>query len=80
MGIDYKFNDFIQAVHRIYRFLQTEEVVIDIIYVESEAQVKEALLKKWRQHEELQRQMVAIVKKYGLHDGEDVQKHGCRTA
>lgn len=41
LGIDYKFNDFIQAVHRIYRFLQTEEVVIDIIYVESEAQVKE---------------------------------------
>ena len=31
MGIDYEFNDFIQAVHRIYRFLQTEQVIIDII-------------------------------------------------
>lgn len=78
LGIDYKFNDFIQAVHRIYRFLQTEEVVIDIIYVESEAQVKEALLKKWRQHEELQRQMVAIVKKYGLHDGL-IMERMCRS-
>lgn len=69
LGIDYKFNDFIQAIHRIYRFLQTERVIIDIIYTESEAQVKEALLKKWAQHDELQRQMVAIVKKYGLHSG-----------
>lgn len=69
LGIDYKFNDFIQAIHRIYRFLQTERVIVDIIYTESETQVKEALLKKWAQHEELQRQMVAIVKKYGLHSG-----------
>ena len=67
LGIDYKFNDFIQAIHRIYRFLQTEQVIIDIIYTESEAQIKEALLKKWAQHDELQRQMVAIVKRYGLH-------------
>ncbi len=67
LGIDYKFNDFIQAIHRIYRFLQTERVIIDIIYTESEAQIKEALLGKWAQHDELQRQMVAIVKKYGLH-------------
>lgn len=69
LGVDYKFNDFIQAIHRIYRFLQTEQVIIDIIYTESEAQIKEALLKKWAQHDELQRQMVAIVKKYGLHNG-----------
>ena len=25
LGIDYEFNDFIQAIHRIYRFLQTEQ-------------------------------------------------------
>jgi hypothetical protein len=34
IGIDYKFNDFIQAVHRIYRFLQTKDVIIDIIYTD----------------------------------------------
>lgn len=77
LGIDYKFNDFIQATHRIYRFLQTQEVVIDIIYTESEEQVREALEKKWRQHDELQRQMVAIVKKYGLHDGL-IEERMCR--
>ena len=32
VGIDYEFNDFIQAIHRIYRFLQEERVIIDIIY------------------------------------------------
>ena len=36
VGIDYEFHDFIQAVHRIYRFLQEEEVIIDIIYTEAE--------------------------------------------
>ena len=36
LGIDYEFNDFIQALHRCYSFLQTEPVVIDIIYMENE--------------------------------------------
>ena len=27
VGIDYEFNDFIQAIHRCYRFLQTEKVI-----------------------------------------------------
>ena len=40
LGIDYEFNDFIQAVHRIYRFLQSERVIIDIIYMENEKQIK----------------------------------------
>ncbi len=44
VGIDYEFNDFIQAVHRIYRFLQTEEVTIDILYTESEQEIYRALM------------------------------------
>lgn len=66
LGIDYEFNDFIQAIHRIYRFLQSEQVIIDIIYTESERQILRALLKKWEQHNYLTEQMVGIVKKYGL--------------
>lgn len=66
LGIDYEFNDFIQAVHRCYRFLQTETVVIDIIYMENEAQIKEALLEKWKNHNHMVDKMVEIVKKYGL--------------
>lgn len=65
-GIDYEFNDFIQAIHRIYRFLQTEHVIIDIIFTESEQQIYKVLMLKWKQYDELQKKMVSIVKKYGL--------------
>jgi hypothetical protein len=66
LGIDYQFNDFIQAIHRIYRFLQTEQVRIDIIYTESERAILDALLKKWEQHNKMVETMTEIVKKYGL--------------
>lgn len=66
LGIDYEFNDFIQAVHRCYRFLQKDPVVIDIIYMENERQIKEALLEKWKNHDHMVDKMVEIVKKYGL--------------
>lgn len=67
-GIDYEFNDFIQAIHRIYRFLQTEEVQIDIIYMENEREIKEALLEKWDNHNHMVEKMVEIVRKYGLNN------------
>lgn len=66
LGINYEFNDFIQAIHRIYRFLQTEPVVIDIICTEAEDPIYRALMAKWRQHDRLQEKMREIVKKYGL--------------
>lgn len=66
VGIDYEFNDFIQAIHRIYRFLQTKQVVIDIIYTESERQILSALLDKWEQHNYMTDKMTGLIKKYGL--------------
>lgn len=66
LGIDYEFNDFIQAVHRCYRFLQKEQVVIDIIYMENERQIKEALMEKWKNHGHMVQKMVDILRKYGL--------------
>lgn len=66
VGIDYKFHDFIQAVHRIYRFLQSEQVVIDIIYTEAEQPVYDKLLEKWKRHDEMEQRMGEIVRKYGL--------------
>ena len=66
VGIDYEFHDFIQAVHRIYRFLQIEQVIIDIIYTEAEQPIYQALMEKWRLHDEQQKNMREIVKKYGL--------------
>lgn len=66
VGIDYQFNDFIQAIHRIYRFLQSKQVVIDIIYTEAETEILKVLLEKWRQHNYLTEQMTAIIKEHGL--------------
>lgn len=66
LGIDYEFNDFIQAIHRIYRFMQTEKVIIDIIYTEEEQEILRVLLQKWKQHTYMADKMTAIIKKYGL--------------
>lgn len=66
LGIGYKFNDFIQAIHRVYRFLQTEKVEIHIIYAESEDQILKTLLSKWQQHNYLVEQMTQIIKDNGL--------------
>lgn len=66
LGIDYEFNDFIQAVHRCYRFLQDQTVIIDIIYMENERKIKEELIRKWKDHNHMVQKMIEIVKKYGL--------------
>lgn len=66
VGIDYEFNDFIQAIHRIYRFLQSEQVIIDVIFTEAEEQIWRVLLEKWENHNKLQENMRRIVKEYGL--------------
>ena len=66
VGIDYEFNDFIQAIHRIYRFLQSEQVIIDVIYTEAEEQIWRVLMEKWDNHNKLQENMRQIVLRYGL--------------
>ena len=68
VGIDYEFNDFIQAIHRCHRFLQDEKVIIDIIYMENEKEIWNALEKKWDQHNHMVRKMIEIIQTYGLND------------
>ena len=70
VGIDYEFNDFIQAVHRIYRFMQTEEVIIDIIYMDTEDEILKQLFAKWKRYDYQTNKMVEILKKYGLSNNE----------
>lgn len=66
LGIGYKFNDFIQAIYRLVRFLQKYSVDIHIIYAESEKLVLEALLDKWERDKHQRAEMVKIIRKYGL--------------
>lgn len=68
LGINYSFNDFIQAVHRIYRFLQTRQVEIHIIHSEAEREIVKTLQTKWKQHEEMVSNMSAIIKEHGLNN------------
>lgn len=74
VGIDYEFNDFIQAIHRCYRFLQDYPVVIDIIYMESEREIKAALEEKWKNHDRMVEKMIEIIKKYGLNSSNKFER------
>jgi hypothetical protein len=42
-GVGFKFHDWLQAIHRIWRFLQAHEVRIDLIYAETETEVRRNL-------------------------------------
>lgn len=74
VGIDYEFNDFIQAIHRCYRFLQNKPVVIDIIYMEQEQEILKVLKEKWQQYDKLTENMEKIIKQYGLAQTDAVQE------
>jgi len=64
------FNEFIQSVHRLQRFLQNYPVRIDLIYTEAERTVRKALETKWKNHDKLVQKMTEIIKKYGLSHAE----------
>lgn len=66
LGIGFKFNDLIQAVHRIYRFMQDKPVRIDLIYTEAERSIKAILEDKWKHFLEQSKMMSAIIREYGL--------------
>ena len=66
LGIGYKFNDFIQAIHRIFRFMQEKPVDIHVIYAESEQAILQTLKQKWEQHNEMVRKMAEIIRANGL--------------
>ena len=66
LGITYKFNDTIQAVHRIQRFGQTRTCDVRLIYAATESEVLATLREKWARHEELTHNMTEIIKEHGL--------------
>jgi len=66
LGIGFKFNDLIQSIHRIARFLQTKNVRIDLIYTEAEREVRKQLERKWTQHNQMVAKMTEIIREFGL--------------
>ena len=66
VGIDFRFNDFIQSVHRIHRFLQDKPCEIHVIYTEAEREILQVLKRKWQEHKSLLEKMSGIVAEHGL--------------
>jgi DNA modification methylase len=66
LGIGFKFNDFIQSIHRLQRFGQEHVVRVDLIYTEAERSVRKSLERKWQQHNKQVEKMTEINKKFGL--------------
>jgi DNA modification methylase len=66
LGLDYKFADFIQSLHRTQRFGQRQRVEAHLIYTEAEDPVHDAMMAKWRQHDELHKTMCHIIQEFGL--------------
>lgn len=67
-GIGFKFNDFIQAIHRVQRFGQEHSVRIDIVHTEAEREVLRELMAKWKQHNDMQAKMTELIRTYGLNE------------
>lgn len=66
VSIDDKFNDFIQAMHRTYRFGQESQVTAHVVYTEYQDRTFANLMRKWEQHKVLQNEMISLVREYGL--------------
>lgn len=65
-GVNFKFRDFIQSVHRLQRYGQTQTVQLHIIHTDAEDAVVSTLLKKWQQHDAMVERMRSIIQEYGL--------------
>ncbi|MDV3469057.1 DNA methyltransferase [Stenotrophomonas sp. C3(2023)] len=65
-GIGFKFNDFIQSLHRIQRYQQQHPVEVWIVHAESEREVLASLQAKWKRHEEMVEKMSDIIRQFGL--------------
>lgn len=68
LGIGFKFNEVIQAVHRIHRFLQPTPVRIDLIYTEAERSIRQSLEDKWQRYTAQTEKMAGIIREFGLAD------------
>lgn len=68
VGVGHKFNDFIQAIHRVYRFGGSLDLAarIDIVHTEAEREIVANLKAKWARHDAQQERMAALVREYGL--------------
>lgn len=68
LGLTYKFNDIIQATHRIYRFGQDRPCYTHIIHSDTERPVVSVIREKWDRHKELTATMSNLIREHGLNN------------
>ncbi len=66
VGVGYKAQDFLQAIHRIHRFMQDHACEVHVIYAEAEREIVRTLEAKWAQHDEMGRTMSEVIRRHGL--------------
>lgn len=69
VGITHKFEQTIQAVHRIHRYGQNRECHVYLIHADTEGSVRDTLEQKWDEHERLAETMSDVIREYGLNPG-----------
>lgn len=71
-GIGFKFRDVAQAWHRLQRFGQEHPVIVDMIYAETEREIRREFEAKWERDRLLRERMSEIIRTYGLNTGKAV--------
>jgi DNA modification methylase len=66
LGINYRFRDLIQAIHRVLRYGQTRRVRVDLIYTEAERAIRQELEAKWARYNEQTARVSKLIRELGL--------------
>ena len=66
LGITDSFDELYQALKRIYRFYQKNEVDVWLIYTPEEYEVVQNIKRKWAEHDAMRDNMRELYKQYGL--------------
>ncbi|HWU31024.1 MAG TPA: DNA methyltransferase [Microbacterium sp.] len=66
VGVTHKYEQTVQAIHRIHRFGQTNACKVHLLYGETESDVRDNLLTKWQEDDALTDTMSDILREFGL--------------
>jgi len=66
VGVTHKYEQTVQAIHRIHRFGQTRPCKVHLIYGETETDVRDNLLTKWKEDDALTDTMSDVLREFGL--------------
>ncbi len=66
VGVTHKYEQTVQAIHRIHRFGQRNACRVHLIYGETETDVRDNLLTKWQEDDALTDTMSEVLREFGL--------------